>query len=124
MKLANLQVEKEILESLITSVYGKVTISYKNIKYSANKTLALSLDVVELHQLDPNSTWYKVRKELGEDIDRAWFSKLKAAENINTQTLTLVASSNFYRDWINNHYGHKIRHYTKEMGYQFMTVEI
>ena len=63
--------------------------------------------------LDSNSAWYKIRKELknqlGEFIDQTWLAGLIAKENLETKTLTLIAPTNFIRDYINNNYGHKIR---------------
>ena len=64
-------------------------------------------------ELDPNSYWYKIRKELrnqlGEFVDQTWLAGLIAQENLETKTLTLIAPTNFIRDYIQNHYSHKIR---------------
>ncbi|WP_341749484.1 MULTISPECIES: DnaA N-terminal domain-containing protein [unclassified Candidatus Tisiphia] len=77
---------------------------------------------IKLEELDKSSTWYKVRRELkkqlGEFVDKVWFSKLRVEENIDKKILTLYAPSNFTRDWINNKYGYVVRQLSKELGYQ------
>ncbi|WP_341789709.1 DnaA N-terminal domain-containing protein [Rickettsia endosymbiont of Polydrusus tereticollis] len=77
-----------------------------------------------LRAVDKNSSWYKIRKglieELGLDIDKAWFSKLIAEENLDTKTLILKAPTNFMRDWISGKYGYVIRRLSNEFNFQFV----
>ena len=55
--------------------------------------------------------WGRIRQHLvqqfgtdGQALDRAWFSKLRPEEDEKSKTLTLQASTPFYRDWIQNNY--------------------
>lgn len=123
--------QEEILENAIKSVYGNdIDISYEKIatksgsiskKYQIN-----SLSEINLEDIDANSVWYKIRKKIktqmqdGEFVEKTWLSKLTAEENKTTNTLTLYASSNFIRDYVNNRYGSIARQIAKELGYQFV----
>lgn len=74
-----------------------------------------------LNELDHNSAWYKIRvllkEQFGASVDKAWFSKLIAEENINTKEITLIAPTNFIKDYIRNNYQYKIQLLVRELGY-------
>ncbi|MDN3030624.1 MAG: DnaA N-terminal domain-containing protein, partial [Candidatus Tisiphia sp.] len=115
--------QQQNLEKAIFSVYGYVKIVYQQLPSTYTKLGSSRLpDEIFLTELDQNSVWYKIRKKLianfDEQIDKAWFSKLRAEEDAITQKLTLIAPTNFLRDWINNKYGSVIKDIAQELGYQ------
>ncbi len=119
--------QQKTLENAITAVYGHVNITYQQLQSYHRKSGTLQkrlLGEICLEELDPNSAWYKIRLQLreqfGHDIDKSWFSKLTAQENLQTNTLTLLAPSNFMRDWIKNKYGHLIEQYSRESEYSIV----
>lgn len=125
IQLSNLQ--RQALENAIVSVYGYVDITYKKVNDNYRKLDKLKPRQqyeIYLEELDTNSTWYKIRTQLknqfGSDVDKSWFSKLTAEENLQSNALTLFAPSNFMRDWIKNKYGHVIEQFTQELGHQFV----
>ncbi|BFD46896.1 MAG: hypothetical protein DMENIID0002_15420 (plasmid) [Rickettsia endosymbiont of Sergentomyia squamirostris] len=117
--------QQKNLEKAISTVYGYVKIVYQQLP-AIYKKLGSSrlLDEISLAELDQNSVWYKIRKKLidnfDEHIDKAWFSKLIAEEDAITQTLTLIAPTNFLRDWINAKYSSVITDIAKKLDYQFV----
>ncbi len=121
IQLSDLQ--RQILENSITAVYGHVNITYNQVHDNYRKLDKLQPRQqyeIYLEELDPSSTWYKIRtllkNQFGSDVDKSWFSKLTAEENLQSKALTLFASSNFMRDWIKNKYQHKIQPLAKELG--------
>lgn len=117
--------QQQNLEKSIVAVYGYVKIVYHQLPATYTKLGSSRLsDEIFLTELDQNSVWYKIRKKLianfGEHIDKAWFSKLRAEEDAITQKLTLIAPTNFLRDWINNKYGYVIKDIAKTLHYQFV----
>ncbi|WP_342271959.1 DnaA N-terminal domain-containing protein [Candidatus Tisiphia endosymbiont of Parasteatoda lunata] len=117
--------QQQNLEKAIFIVYGYVKIVYQQLPATYKKLGSSRLpDEIFLTELNPNSIWYKIRKKLianfDEHIDKAWFSKLTAEEDVITQKLTLIAPTNFLRDWINNKYGSVIKDIAKKLDYQFI----
>lgn len=117
--------QQQNLENAIVAVYGYVKIVYQQLPSTYKKLGSSRLsDEIFLTELDQNSVWYKIRKKLitnfDEHIDKAWFSKLRAEEDAITQKLTLIAPTNFLRDWINDKYGYVIKDIAQELGYQFV----
>jgi hypothetical protein len=117
--------QQQNLEKAISTVYGYVKIVYQQLPAIYKKLGSSRLsDEIFLAELDQNSVWYKIRKKLidnfDEHIDKAWFSKLRAEEDAITQKLTLIAPTNFFRDWINANYGHVIKDIAKKLDYQFV----
>lgn len=117
--------QQQNLENAIVAVYGYVKIVYKQLPVTYKKLGSSILpDEIFLTELDQNSVWYKIRKKLidnfDEHIDKAWFSKLRAEEDAITQKLTLIAPTNFLRDWINDKYGYLIKDIAKKLDYQFV----
>ncbi|MFU7500298.1 MAG: DnaA N-terminal domain-containing protein, partial [Candidatus Tisiphia sp.] len=117
--------QQQNLENAIVAVYGYVKIVYQQLPSTCKKLGVLRLpDEIFLTELDQNSVWYKIRKKLitnfDEHIDKAWFSKLRAEEDAITQKLTLIAPTNFLKDWINANYGHVIKDIAKKLDYQFV----
>jgi hypothetical protein len=117
--------QQQNLEKAIFTVYGYVKIVYQQLPSTCKKLGVLRLpDEIFLTELNPNSIWYKIRKKLianfDEHIDKAWFSKLTAEEDVITQKLTLIAPTNFLRDWINNKYDSVIKDIAKKLDYQFV----
>lgn len=117
--------QRQTLENSITAVYGSVDISYQQLQDNhkkSDKSQPRQEHEIDLEELDHTSAWYKIRKELknhlGDFIDKAWFSKLTAKENLKNKTLTLLAPSNFMRDWIKNKYGHVIEKIAGKLNYQ------
>jgi hypothetical protein len=116
--------QQQNLEKSIFAVYGYVKIVYQQLPATYKKLGSSRLsDEIFLTELDQNSVWYKIRKKLidnfGEHIDKAWFSKLRAEEDAITQKLTLIAPTNFLRDWINDKYGYVIKDIATTLHYQF-----
>lgn len=117
--------QQQNLENAIVAVYGYVKIVYRQLPATYKKLSSSRLpDEIFLTELDQNSVWYKIRKKLitnfDEQIDKAWFSKLRAEEDAITQKLTLITPTNFLRDWINNKYGSVIKDIAQELGYKFI----
>lgn len=117
--------QQQNLEKAISAVYGYVKIVYHQLPATYTKLGSSRLpDEIFLTELDQNSVLYKIRKKLianfGEHIDKSWFSKLRAEEDAITQKLTLIAPTNFLKDWINDNYGHVIKDIAQELGYQFV----
>jgi DNA-binding MarR family transcriptional regulator len=117
--------QQQNLEKAIVTVYGYVKIIYQQLPSTCKKLGVSRLpDEIFLTELDPNSIWYKIRKKLidnfDEHIDKAWFSKLRAEEDVTTQKLTLIAPTNFLRDWINAKYSSVITDIAKKLDYQFV----
>ena len=73
-----------------------------------------------------NSTWSKVRLHLiavyGRVVDKHWFSKLIACEDLERRTLTLKAPSDFYKDYIHQNYGSLIEQICLEENFQLVEV--
>ncbi|OZG31234.1 chromosomal replication initiator protein DnaA [Rickettsia endosymbiont of Culicoides newsteadi] len=117
--------QQQNLENAIVAVYGYVKIVYQQLPATYKKLGSSRLpDEIFLTELDQNSVWYKIRKKLianfGEHIDKSWFSKLRAEEDAITQKLTLIAPTNFLKDWINNKYGYVIEQFSQELGYHMV----
>ncbi|UCM86407.1 MAG: hypothetical protein LF885_07200 (plasmid) [Rickettsia endosymbiont of Culicoides impunctatus] len=117
--------QQQNLEKAISTVYGYVKIVYQQLPATYKKLGSSRLpDEIFLTELEQNSVWYKIRKKLianfDEQIDKAWFSKLRAEEDAITQKLTLIAPTNFLRDLINNKYGYVIKDIAKTLHYQFV----
>ncbi|OZG32411.1 chromosomal replication initiator protein DnaA [Rickettsia endosymbiont of Culicoides newsteadi] len=117
--------QQQNLEKAISAVYGYVKIVYHKLPATYTKLGSSRLpDEIFLTELDPNSIWYKIRKKLitnfDEHIDKSWFSKLRAEEDTITQKLTLIAPTNFLRDWISSKYYWVIKQVAQELGYQFV----
>jgi hypothetical protein len=92
--------------------------AYKDINSEGNQKNADRLDgEIYLEELDHRSAWYKIRKEirnnLGRGVDRSWFSKLTSCEKKEEGKILLKAPTAFIRDWINNNYGSVISQYCK-----------
>ncbi|MCX4084720.1 hypothetical protein N7281_07900 [Rickettsia hoogstraalii] len=81
---------------------------------SSNTSAAISEEVLE------NTAWHQIRKglrkELGEVVDEAWFSKAEATECRATGTLTLTMPTRFMSDWTRNNYSHVIRRLSEGCG--------
>ncbi|MFU7502226.1 MAG: DnaA N-terminal domain-containing protein [Candidatus Tisiphia sp.] len=117
--------QQQNLENAIVAVYGYVKIVYQQLPATYKKLGSSRLpDEIFLTELDTNSVWYKIRKKLianfDEHIDKAWFSKLRAEEDGITHKLTLIAPTNFLKDWINHKYGSVIKDIAKTLDYQFV----
>ncbi len=90
---------------------------------SQSQGLSKELDV---EQLGPNSGWYKVskalRKELGEDVYRNWFSQVVAEEHLvkksnfqDEKSLVLRLPSKMMKDMVRERYGNMIEQYCKDL---------
>jgi len=68
---------------------------------------------VPISAIPPSTAWHHIRKglieELGEAIDKAWFSKAVATEDNENSMLTLTMPTRFMSDWIRNNYSHVIQ---------------
>jgi hypothetical protein len=81
-----------------------------------------------LDDLAKDSAWYQVRSQLreyyGEAIDRSWFSKLRADDDISSGTLTLYAPTQFIADWVSSHHGRHISNICQALfGFKFYTIK-
>ncbi|MFU7500258.1 MAG: DnaA N-terminal domain-containing protein, partial [Candidatus Tisiphia sp.] len=117
--------QQQNLENAVVAVYGYVKIVYQQLPTTCKKLDSPRQQYeIFLTELDQNSVWYKIRKKLinnfNEHIDKAWFSKLRAEEDATIQKLTLIAPTNFLKDWINANYGHVIKDIAKKLDYQFV----
>ena len=80
---------------------------------------------MEQQSLGQQGTWYQIRKEIkkyiGEDgdaIDKSWFSKLKVEEDEQNKSLTLKASSEFVKDWVEQNYNWLIEKSCTQFNYK------
>jgi DNA-binding MarR family transcriptional regulator len=117
--------QQQNLENAIVAVYGYVKIVYQQLPTTCKKLDSPRQQYeIFLTELDQNSVWYKIRKKLIDNfdkhVDKAWFSKLRAEEDAITQKLTLIAPTNFLRDWINDKYGYVIKDIAKKLDYHFV----
>lgn len=89
---------------------------YPKIKESAIIPNSTPVDILTssggLDTVEANKAWHQIRKglieELGEAIDKAWFSKATAKECRATATLTLTMPTRFMADWVRNNYSQVI----------------
>jgi hypothetical protein len=84
---------------------------------------------LELSGLNPESVWYKVRKYLlklyGENLDKAWFSKLEAIEEDTTcNKLILKPATAFIGDWIKNKYSKDLEYACSKLNYTFEFMKV
>ncbi len=78
---------------------------------SHDSAVDIPVDTSVVNTTKENPIWNQIRKglieELGEHIDRVWFSKAAVKECNDTKTLTMP--TRFMADWIRNNYSHVIR---------------
>ena len=72
----------------------------------------------------PANLWGKVRSKLidyfgasGNDLDKAWFSRVEANIDNGTRTLSLKAPSSFIQDWIEEKYGDLLERFCRQDNY-------
>lgn len=95
-------------------------------KETVNKlTQSEILSEAEQQRLGQQGTWYQIRKEIkkyiGEDgdaIDKSWFSKLIVEEDEQNKSLTLKASSEFVKDWVEQNYNWLIEKSCTQFNYK------
>ena len=96
-----------------------------NTDITSTATKSITNSKADLLKTD-NSTWSKVRLHLiavyGEMVDKHWFSKLIASEDLERRTLTLKAPSDFYKDYIHQNYGALIERICLEENFQLVEV--
>lgn len=87
---------------------------------SNSKDIGILDSSKELDTIEENTVWNQIRKglieELGEHIDKSWFSKAVSTEDKATKTLTLTMPTRFMSDWVKNNYSHVIRRLSEECG--------
>lgn len=95
-------------------------------KETVNKlTQSEILSESEQQRLGQQGTWYQIRKEIkkyigenGDAIDKSWFSKLKVEEDEQNKSLTLKASSEFVKDWVEQNYNWLIEKSCTQFNYK------
>ena len=96
-----------------------------NTDITSTATKSITNSKADLLKTD-NSTRSKVRLHLiavyGEMVDKHWFSKLIASEDLEWRTLTLKAPSDFYKDYIHQNYGALIERICLEENFQVVEV--
>lgn len=110
-------------EALQKENYLQSVETHTDITSAATKSITNSQ--ADLLKAD-NSTWSKVRLHLiavyGEMVDKHWFSKLIASEDLERRILTLKAPSDFYKDYIHQNYGSLIERICLEENFQLVEV--
>jgi hypothetical protein len=123
--------QKTILLDQARTIYGdvgKLSIVPPKITPEVKESKACKENTKEFQteKINQETIWGKVRldlqNEVGLDVDKAWFSKLIAKENLELKVITLIAPSAFFRDWIQQRYGSLIDRVCKQ--YQFRVEEI
>ena len=118
--------QKVILLDQARTIYGdvgKLSIVPPKItpEVKEGKACKESAEEFQTEKINQETIWGKVRldlqNEVGLDMDKAWFSKLIAKENLELKVITLIAPSAFFRDWIQQRYGSLIDRVCKQ--YQF-----
>ena len=122
--------DKEILLSQVKATHDGVGDSERRIgrielqvpKKEISKEQAQNEFISETEQ---QGTWYQIRKEIkkyigedGEAIDKSWFSKLKVEEDKQTKSLTLQATSEFVKDWVEQNYNWLIQKSCAKFNYK------
>jgi uncharacterized membrane protein YvbJ len=138
-KLQLTEQQKAILLTQIAAVYGSdITLSMQyqaEQRNQTNQSIKAAISGVNqpinlVTSTEQSSVWSKVRKMLisyfkdGKHLDQAWFSKLAAEEDAAQKQITLIAPTNFMRDWIQNHYGQLIKQYCSMENYQLTEVKV
>lgn len=134
--------EEEILKNAIKSVYGddidiQIILSNASIcnkskadrvhnnYFKPKKELSVGAEGYKsLSSINETTSWYFIRqgliKELGYEIDKAWFSKARVKEDKEMKTLTLSMPTKFMADWLNSRYGHIIYRFATSLGFKFI----
>lgn len=86
-------------------------------------------DSVVLEESKSPTIWSNVRSRLidyfgvnGQDLDRAWFSKIEANIDNDNKTLNLKDPSSFVKDWITERYGHLLERFCQQDQYSLVLV--
>ncbi|MGV2433286.1 MAG UNVERIFIED_CONTAM: hypothetical protein LVQ98_08590 [Rickettsiaceae bacterium] len=74
----------------------------------------------------PCNVWGKVRGELikrfGNDVDKAWFSRLVPQIDEDSKNLHIKAPTEFIRNWIENNYGATMQKVAKNLGFELTSI--
>lgn len=91
---------------------------------SSSKDIGILESSKEFDTTGENTVWHQIRKglieELGEAVDRVWFSKVEATECRATGLLTLTMPTRFMADWVKNNYSHVIRRLSERCGVKIL----
>ena len=118
------ETDKCTLLKTVQEVYGK---DVQQLRIT-NKREVSDYDL-ELSGLNPESVWYKVRKYLlklyGENLDKAWFSKLEAIEEDTTcNKLILKPATAFIGYWIKTKYSKDLEDACSILNYTFEFMKV
>jgi len=98
-------------------------------KSPQNNQIAKYSDAALLVGTQSPTIWSKVRLRLidyfgasGHDLDRAWFSKVKANIDNDSKTLNLKAPSSFVKDWITERYSHLLERFCYQEKYSVIFI--
>jgi len=125
------ETQQERLTNEIQLIYGKdIEVMYSEMDYNTlgNKATKIERqqDEIYLEELDQATAWYQIRVALkdqfGSGLDKAWFSKLRAEEDITQRKITLKAPTRFLKDWITEKYGSAIEQCCKIINYHLDTL--
>ncbi|EER20865.1 MULTISPECIES: DnaA N-terminal domain-containing protein [spotted fever group] len=103
---------------------AKTEVIYPNATKPAIVTNSETVDILtisgDVDTINENTSWHQIRKrlrtELGEAIDTAWFSKAVVKECKETNILTITMPTRFMADWIRNNYSQMIRRLAGNVG--------
>jgi hypothetical protein len=110
---------KEEIKEVIEKQYSKIK---ESDIISNNTSVGILASSLGKEATNENTVWNQIRKglieELGEAIDKSWFSKAEAKECRETKILTLTMPTRFMADWVRNNYSHVIRRLSEGCGVQ------
>lgn len=133
-KLINLSSsQRDLVLSQVQTIYGNDLNSFSiysensKIYVSHNNKASNANDITVCKETNSPAIWKKVRSQLidyfginGNDLDRAWFSKVEASTDDDSKTLNLKAPSSFIKDWITEKYSHLIERFCRQDQYSFV----
>ncbi|PCJ22176.1 MAG: hypothetical protein COA94_09255 [Rickettsiales bacterium] len=134
-----MEIEKEVITSQVQVVYGRLrvsedcffgTISGVEIKMPKKQTSKLPrASTGEEKKKEPElfkGIWGKVRRGLieclGEDNDRNWFSNMSCKVDEAKKELTVITSSDFYKDWANRNFLPELKQVSKDCGFELVGI--
>jgi len=119
------------VKSVLINTFDAPSFEVKNTgsKSPQNHQIAKHSDSAVLEKTHSPTIWSKVRLRLidyfgasGHDLDRAWFSKVEANIDNDSNTLKLKASSSFVKDWITESYSHLLERFCYQEKYSVVFI--
>jgi len=123
--------QKELILSQVQAVYGNEVYSFSMNSLAPLTTAPANstTNSLSLAGVKQTTIWSKVRSRLidyfgvnGQDLDKAWFSKIEANIDNDNKTLSLKAPSSFVKDWVTERYSHLIERFCRQDQYSLVLI--